>query len=84
MPTRADGEVIRRLRERRGLTTRELAHLLGYNAAFIWKLENDVQGGSPASRLKIADFFGVPVENITRFVPLKQRTKPTADVQQAA
>jgi transcriptional regulator with XRE-family HTH domain len=84
MPTKADGEAIRRLREDKGLTCSQLAKQLGYNDAFIWKIENDVQGGSPKSRRKIADYFGVSVAEISRTVERKPRAKRTLPAQRAA
>jgi transcriptional regulator with XRE-family HTH domain len=84
MPTKADGEAIRRLREDKGLTCSQLAKTLGYNDAFIWKIENGVQGGSPDSRRKIADFFGVSVADISRVVDRKPRTKRDLATQKAA
>jgi transcriptional regulator with XRE-family HTH domain len=84
MPTKADGEAIRRLREDKGLTCSQLAKRLGYNDAFIWKIENGVQGGSPASRKEIANFFGVPVETISRVVDRKPRAKRSIPTQRAA
>ncbi|MFI5934726.1 helix-turn-helix domain-containing protein [Actinoplanes sp. NPDC051494] len=86
MPTKVDGTAIRRLRESRGLSCPQLAQELGYNPAFIWKIENEAQGGggSPASRKKIADYFGVPVERISRFVPVKPRTTHRETAGQAA
>lgn len=84
MPTKADGEAIRRLREDKGLTCLQLAKQLGYNDAFIWKIENEVQFGSPASRRKIADFFGVPVATISKVVERTPRAKRDVSTPRAA
>lgn len=65
MPT--FGEKLRTLRRQRGLTLRELAEALGFaNHGYLGDLESGRRKPSLELALKIADFFGVPIEQLAR------------------
>ncbi len=60
-------EKLRTLRERRGLSQKELASQLGVARSHIVLLENGSRK-NPGTKIvfKIADFFGVPVDVLVR------------------
>jgi len=65
MPT--FGEKLRTLRKQRGLTLRELAEALGFAThGYLGDLESGRRKPSLELALKIADSFGVPVEQLAR------------------
>jgi transcriptional regulator with XRE-family HTH domain len=65
MPT--FGEKLRILRKQRGMTVRELAEALGFTThGYIGDLESGRRKPSLELALKIADFFGVPIEQLAR------------------
>lgn len=78
MPTKSRGAEIRRLREEKGLSCSQLADALGLDRAFIWKIENGLLDGAAGTRLKIAQFFGVPLTDITYFEARHPRSKQAA------
>jgi transcriptional regulator with XRE-family HTH domain len=84
MPTKANSDVIRQLREEKGLNCAQLAEAAGIDRILLWKIENKVLDGSPKTRLAIAEALDVPLAVITRFEPLKPRTKKAAAVETAA
>lgn len=73
MRTKVHGELIRRLREEKGLTVRELAEAAEVDRRTLWKIESGLQHGSPKSRLLLARTLGVPLSSIAYTVPT-QRT----------
>lgn len=61
------GEKLRRLRQRRGLTLRELADALGFRShGFVGDLESGRKHPSLELAVQIADFFGVSVDQLAR------------------
>ncbi len=60
------GGKLRTLRQRRGLSQRQLATQIGIGKSFISSVENN--NGTPSARLilQIADFFAVSVETLMR------------------
>jgi transcriptional regulator with XRE-family HTH domain len=65
MRTLTDGKKIRRLRERQGLSTSQLAAKVGVDYKYICKIENNTRDGSPEKRLAIANALGVDLDDIT-------------------
>lgn len=60
------GEKLRWLRTQRGLTVRQLGELLGVDHSHITKIERGENIPSLPLALKIADFFGVSVDQLAR------------------
>ena len=61
------GEKLRSLRERRGLSLRQLAALLGIHAhSFISEIETGKKKPSLELVLKVADLFHIPLEQLAR------------------
>jgi transcriptional regulator with XRE-family HTH domain len=61
------GEKLRFLRHRRGMTLRELADALGFRShGFIGDLESGRKYPSLDLAVRIADFFGVPLDRLAR------------------
>lgn len=61
------GEKLRTLRMRRGLTIRELASELGYTAhSYIGAIETGKKTPKVEFILKVADLFGVSMDQLTR------------------
>jgi transcriptional regulator with XRE-family HTH domain len=61
------GEKLRTLRQRRGLTMRELAEALDLRShGFIGDLESGRKHPSLEFTVKIADFFGVSLDQLAR------------------
>lgn len=60
MDSQSIGLKINRLREKQGLTTTELAGLVGISQAQISRLENGKQGFRSATLSRIAEALGVP------------------------
>jgi transcriptional regulator with XRE-family HTH domain len=61
------GEKLRLLRQRRGLTMRELADALGFRShGYIGDLESGRKHPSLELAVKIADFFGVSIDRLAR------------------
>lgn len=71
MRTQADGEVIRRLRDSRGLTLSALAKLADISPAHVCRMESGHRHGSFAMRRKLADALGVDIADISKAVPRK-------------
>ena len=53
------GEKLRILRQRRGLTQKELGDMLNVHQTHVWRLEQDKKTPHVAMVLKIAELFGV-------------------------
>lgn len=60
------GEKLRELRTRRGLTVRQLGEMLGVDHSHITKIERGENIPSLPLALKIANFFGVSVDQLAR------------------
>lgn len=61
------GEKLRALREQRGLSMRQLAEALGFQThSFIGHLESGRKHPSLELAVKIADYFGVTVDQLAR------------------
>ena len=60
------GEKLRILRKRQGLTVRQLSDMLDINHSHITKLETGQSIPSLKLALKIADFFGVSIDQLAR------------------
>lgn len=61
------GEKLRYLRQKRGLTMRELADALGFKShGFIGDLESGRKYPSLDLAVKVADYFGVTVDQLAR------------------
>jgi transcriptional regulator with XRE-family HTH domain len=61
------GAKLRTLRRRRGMTMRELADVLGFRShGFVGALESGRKHPSLDLALRIADFFGVPLDRLAR------------------
>lgn len=60
------GEKLRALRERRGLTLRQLGAHLEVSNTFVLSLEQGKKTPNAATILKIADFFAVSLEQLMR------------------
>jgi transcriptional regulator with XRE-family HTH domain len=63
------GEKIRTLRERRGMTLRELAVALGYPVrrnSYISEIETGKRTPQGKFLLKVADFFGITLDQLMR------------------
>lgn len=69
IPMRRFGEKLRMLRKQRGLTLMELAEALGYTThsnSYISLIENGKRVVRTEFILKVADFFGVSMDELTR------------------
>jgi len=60
------GEKLRMLRERRGLSQRQLCGLLEVHQSFLWGMEQGRKKPSVDMVLKIADIFGVCIDKLMR------------------
>ena len=60
------GEKLRTLRQRRGLTLRQLGAQLEVSNTFVLSLEQGKKTPNAATILKIADFFAVSLEQLMR------------------
>jgi transcriptional regulator with XRE-family HTH domain len=61
------GEKLRLLRHQRGMTLRELADALGFRShGFVGDLESGRKYPSLDLAVRIADFFGVPLDRLAR------------------
>jgi transcriptional regulator with XRE-family HTH domain len=61
------GEKLRVLRQRRGMTMREVAEALGFRShGFIGDLESGRKHPSLELAVRIADFFGVSLDQLAR------------------
>ncbi len=60
------GEKLRGLRTKQGLTVRQLGNVLGVDHSHITKIERGENIPSLPLALKIADFFGVSVDQLAR------------------
>ncbi|WP_433731163.1 helix-turn-helix domain-containing protein [Actinoplanes sp. CA-051413] len=76
--TKSNGAEIRRLREAQGVGCPQLADKVGIDRRFLNKIENGLQDGSPATRLKIAQALGVDLTQITYTVPTQRRAEQAA------
>ncbi len=59
-------EKLRTLRKRRGMTQKQLAEQLGFSKSFVRDLECGYNHPNIKHALKIADFFGVTVDQLVR------------------
>ncbi|MET0419573.1 MAG: helix-turn-helix transcriptional regulator [Actinoplanes sp.] len=78
MRTQSDGETIRRLREERGLTLKELAGLAQISEAHMCRLENEERHGTRDVRLKVATALGTDLATISKPVPRIPRQRAEA------
>lgn len=69
------GRWVRRLREQRGMTQREVAQKAGVSAAFLSQLENDKKDASGDTLQSIAAALGI--NSMTEFFYLVERTEMT-------
>ncbi len=60
------GEKLRTLRQRRGLTLRQLGAYLEVSNTFVLSLEQGKKTPNAATILKIADFFAVSLDQLMR------------------
>ncbi len=60
------GEKLQTLRTQRKLSQRQLGHLLGVSGTHIGKLERSEKTPNVALLLKIADLFGVSLDQLAR------------------
>jgi transcriptional regulator with XRE-family HTH domain len=60
------GEKLRTLRKRRSLTVRQLGDRLGVDHSHITKIETGENIPSLPLAIKIADFFGISVDQLVR------------------
>ena len=75
LTTKADGAVIRRLRERMGLNCTQFAEAAGIKAQLLSKIECGALDGSPETRLKIARALGVDLSEFTYQIPSQPRRR---------
>ncbi len=80
MRTQTNGETIRRLRDERGLTLKELATLADISEAHMCRLENESRHGRRDVRMRVAAALGVTLADISKPVPHvpQQRDKAAA------
>jgi transcriptional regulator with XRE-family HTH domain len=78
MTTKADGAMIRRLREAQGIGCTQLAEAAGIDMRLLSKIETGRLDGSPKTRLKIARALGVDLSQITYEVPSKRVSNQAA------
>ncbi len=81
MRTQSDGEQIRRLREEKGYTLKELATLAQISEAHMCRLENEARHGTRDVRLRVATALGASLSDISKPVP---RTPAQRRTEQAA
>jgi transcriptional regulator with XRE-family HTH domain len=60
------GEKLRMLRTKRGFTVRELGNILGVDHSHITKIERGENIPSLPLALKIAEFFGISIDQLAR------------------
>ncbi len=60
------GEKLRTLRERRGLSQRQLSDMLGIHQSHLWRMEQGKKTPNVAMVLKVADIFGVTTDQLIR------------------
>ncbi len=60
------GEKLRVLRERQNMSQWELGNLLGFRAEHVSKLERGIKQPHAKLLIKIADLFGVTVDQLVR------------------
>ena len=61
-----NGERLRRLREERVFSQRELARLAGLTHVTVWRLENGYAEARPATIRKLAGVLGVEPKELTK------------------
>ena len=59
-----DGPEVKRLRESRGMTQRQLAALIGANASAICRIEKGDRDPLATTAARLARVFGVPIEHL--------------------
>ena len=59
-----DGTKVRQIRDRQGLTARQLAKRVGISEAYMGRLEKNERQPSPAVRKALTDALCVPLEDI--------------------
>lgn len=69
MRTQSDGETIRRLREEKGLSLKELAELANISHAHMCRMENESRHGTREVRVRVAQALDTTVANISKPVP---------------
>lgn len=79
MATKANGPVIRRLRERQGLNCTQLAAAVDISRFYLSRIECGLRDGSPAVRLRIANALGVDLDDITYEAPRGNRQRTAAE-----
>ena len=67
-----NGAAIRSIREARGLSLRQLAHLIERNPGYCSRLETGGRGARPKTLYRIAQELNVPLAAITRETPRVQ------------
>ncbi len=60
------GEKLRTLRERQGMSQRSLGAALGFSGEHLGKLERGIKQPHAKLLIKIADLFGVTVDQLVR------------------
>jgi transcriptional regulator with XRE-family HTH domain len=60
------GEKLRALRERQGLSQRQLSDMLGVHQNHLWRMEQGKKTPNVAMVLKVADIFGVTTDQLIR------------------
>jgi transcriptional regulator with XRE-family HTH domain len=60
------GEKLRTLRERQGLSQRQLSDMLGVHQSHLWRMEQGKKTPNVAMVLKVADIFGVTTDQLIR------------------
>ncbi|MBS5145361.1 MAG: helix-turn-helix domain-containing protein [Butyricicoccus pullicaecorum] len=78
-----EGNELKRLRERAGLTQQQLSQKTGVSRSLISQWENGVISVSAATKKRIADFFGVDSTPAKR-VPEKKQEQPRITMSEAA
>jgi transcriptional regulator with XRE-family HTH domain len=84
MPTKSDGQLIRSLRENKGMNGAQFAKLADIDPALLWRIENGELDGSPKTRKAIADALGVAPSTITYFQAAERRPRKQAPTKAAA
>lgn len=76
----AIGQVIRRLREDRGWTYRDVAERIGKNPSSIGRKERGELSVKRPEQKRLAEVFGIPVEEFDRLVHEVDQAMPVSDV----
>jgi len=78
MRTQANGEVIRRLREERGLTVTQLARLADVSPGYMSRMENGERQGGLQARQRVAAVLETTITEISLPVPHVPRNQAAA------